>query len=30
MWQERQPYDESRYVKTLQRDGLKTYAELVP
>lgn len=30
MWQERQPYNESRYVKSLQRYGLKTYAELVP
>ena len=30
MWQDRQPYDESRYVKTLQRDSLKTYAQLVP
>ena len=30
MWQERQVYDESRYLKSLQRDGLKTYAELVP
>jgi hypothetical protein len=30
MWQERQSYDEGRYVKNLQRYGLKTYADLQP
>ena len=30
MWQERQPYDETRYLRSLQKRGLKIYADLVP
>jgi transposase len=29
MWQERQPYDEARYIRRLQQRGLKAYAGLV-
>ena len=28
MWQDNQPYDEARYVRSLQRRGLKIYADL--
>ena len=28
MWQERQPYDEARYVRSLQKQGLQIYADL--
>jgi len=28
MWQDRQPYDEGRYLRSLQKRGLKTYAAL--
>ena len=30
MWQERQPYDETRYLQSLQKRGLKIYADLAP
>jgi len=28
MWQDNQPYDEARYVRSLQGRGLKIYADL--
>jgi transposase len=30
LWQERQPYDEARYLRSLQKKGIASYAHLTP